>query len=87
MASRPTRQRLDLAKVAHLCASGKASHDTYGEALDAAEDMMRAGRVEPGCHQTPYFHEACGRWHLYNRVIVRVDRGDPARRFKGRPEA
>ncbi len=49
--------------------------------------MMEQGKVDPGCHQTPFLCADCGRWHVANRVIVRVDRNNPARRFKGAPDA
>lgn len=31
---------------------------------------MQHGRVNPGCHITPYQCDECREWHLANRVIV-----------------
>jgi hypothetical protein len=42
--------------------------------LDAAEAMMLAGKVKRGCHITPYTCDACGEWHVGNKVIVPVSR-------------
>jgi len=68
MASSPTRLHLD---VDHLrCESHKVTYRTKADALDAAEALMLADRVSPGCHITPYLCQDCGHWHVWNRVIV-----------------
>jgi len=71
MASRPTRQHLNVAvERTRKCVTLKIGHPTRAEALDACEAMMDAGRVEPGCHLTPYACDDCGEWHIRNRRIV-----------------
>jgi hypothetical protein len=35
---------------------------------------MMAGRVDPGCHITPYLCDDCRRWHTRNRRIVFTER-------------
>ena len=73
MASRPTRQRVDVTSASfRRCESQKVGHATYAEALDAAEAMMLRGHVLPGCHITPYRCDRCPEWHNANRVIVAV---------------
>lgn len=75
MASTATRQRVDLrAGSFRRCASQKIGYSTYEEALYAAERMMDAGKVHPGCHITPYECADCGEWHVANRVIVPLPR-------------
>lgn len=54
------------------CASRKICYRNKAVALDAAELLMEAGRVDPGCHITPYLCADCGDWHVYNRRIVEV---------------
>jgi hypothetical protein len=71
MASRPTRQRVNLQSGGfRRCISQKVGFRSRAQALDAAERMMDAGRVRPGCHITPYACDDCGEWHVANRVIV-----------------
>lgn len=75
MASSPTRQRVDLRSSGfRRCDSQKVGYDTYEAALAAAELMMAAGKVKPGCHITPYECEDCDEWHLGNKVIVVLSR-------------
>ena len=74
MASSPTRMRMSPDHVLiHRCESRKVAYRTKARALDAAEKLMEAGRVEPGCHITPYECELCGEWHVYNRRVVSRD--------------
>lgn len=81
MASRPTRQHLNVAVArAYACVTLKHGHPTRDEALDAAEKMMDAGRVDPGCHLTPYRCDDCGAWHIRNRRIVFLAPADLSRR-------
>ncbi len=70
MATRPTRKRIsgDDAKR-QRCESHKECHDSYEDALTAAETLMQMDRAFPGCHLTPYNCARCGCWHLYNRRI------------------
>lgn len=76
MASRPTRFRVPIAKARFSqCSSRKINYQTKREALDAAEVVMEAGRVSPGCHIMPYICDECGDWHLTQRVIVRHPHG------------
>lgn len=71
MASRPTRQKVNLRDLGvRRCASQKVGFSTYEDALQAAEKMMLAGKVDPGCHLTPYACEECPEWHVANRIIV-----------------
>jgi hypothetical protein len=70
MASSPTRKHLNPDDLENRCETQKACYDTYDQALDAAEWLMEQGHVNPGCHITPYECDRCGRWHVYNRVIV-----------------
>jgi len=71
MASTPTRQRVRLiAGGFRKCESEKIGYATKEEALRAAERMMDAGKVKPGCHITPYPCDRCSEWHVSNRRIV-----------------
>lgn len=54
----------------YRCESRKVSYPNKAAALDASERLMEQGRVEPGCHITPYECRECGDWHVYNRRIV-----------------
>ncbi len=81
MASRPTRQHIDVARMIVKCETMKVGYETRAEALDGAESGMDAGKVDPGCHLTPYACELCGEWHVRNRRIVFLD---PANVAKGR---
>ena len=76
------RQRINVARLERRCITLKICHETRDAALAAAELQMLAGRVEPGCHLTPYLCDECHRWHLRNRQIVPVLR-DPSRRPSG----
>jgi len=71
MATHATRLRM---RGGHLptrrCQTLKVGHATRLEALEAAERMMAAGHVSPGCHVMPYRCEACGQWHTRNQRIV-----------------
>lgn len=78
MASSPTRQRVR-PDDAVRCTTQKRGYRTKADALDAAERMMQAGRVKPGCHITPYACVACGEWHVANRVIVPARWSEPKR--------
>lgn len=73
MASYPTRLTVPERNAAR-CESQKMAYDTCSVANDVAEVMMSLGKVEPGCHLTPYFCDErwhnCRRWHIYNRKIV-----------------
>lgn len=71
MASSATRKHLDPAKeyLSH-CTSLKIGYATRSQAFDAAELLMQEGRVNPGCHITPYECRDCGQWHVFNRPIV-----------------
>ena len=69
------RTRLHLRGVHKLmgvirCTTQKRGYHTEAQALTAADRMMTAGRVLPGCHLTPYHCAVCGEWHVYNRRIV-----------------
>ena len=70
MASSPTRLSVPLDSDFRRCESQKIGFGSYDSALDAAERMMDAGRVDPGCHITPYLCDRCSEWHVANRVIV-----------------
>lgn len=70
MATRPTRAHIDPRRLWRRCVTQKVSYDTREAALQGAEEAMDAGKVEPGCHLTPYECADCGRWHLRNRQIV-----------------
>jgi len=73
MASSPTRMRVYADRASSLkCLSRKVGYPTKPAALDAAERLMEQGRVDPGCHITPYLCDDCGDWHVYNRRIVDV---------------
>ncbi len=72
MASKPTRLSLRTDKLDVTCETGKVSYATRDRALDGAERAMEAGRVDPGCHLTPYLCGDCGDWHVRNRRIVHV---------------
>jgi hypothetical protein len=74
MASSPTRQHLDVEKVHRRCESQKVCFASKAEALEAAEDMMQRGKVNPGCHIMPYACDQCGSWHVRNQVIVQIGR-------------
>lgn len=75
MASSKTRQKVRLRDVGvKTCVSQKVSYADYDEALQAAEVMMLEGRVDPGCHITPYRCRDCSDWHVWNRPIVVVNR-------------
>ena len=74
MASRPTRQRLDPNRLERKCETQKVGYRTRAAALTAAERMMDAGRVQPGCHITPYLCRSCGEYHNANKVIVPLTR-------------
>lgn len=80
MASTPTRQHRDPRLPHARCESRKVSYPDRADALDAAERLMDQGRVNPGCHLTPYRCPDCRRWHLFNRTIVFVD--DPYRQAR-----
>jgi hypothetical protein len=80
MASRQTRRHLNPRRVTRRCESQKVSYPTYEEALVGAEHMMDQGRVDPGCHITPYRCDRCGQWHVANRVIVPDGRRRGSRR-------
>ncbi len=69
MASTPTRLTLDKRK-ARTCRLQKVGLPSYDAALQVAEVMMEQGKVNPGCHITPYLCDECEEWHVYNRVIV-----------------
>lgn len=71
--NRKTRRHLDLTRVAR-CPSMKTGWATYEQALATADLMMLEGKVNPGCHITPYRCDECGEFHVYNRVIVSVGR-------------
>lgn len=72
MGSSPTRQRIKVAGSGfRRCESQKVGYATRDEALTVAERMMDMGKVNPGCHITPYLCGECGEWHVANRVIVR----------------
>ena len=71
MASSPSRLRvpLDVAQ-AHRCESRKFGYRDKADSLDGAVRLMELGRVDPGCHITPYLCSLCGDWHVYNRRII-----------------
>lgn len=81
MASTPTRKSFDPKRMMSTCETGKATHATREDALDAAEHQMDQGRVDPGCHLTPYVCDTCEKWHVRNRRIVFLD---PPNLAKGR---
>lgn len=71
MAAKPTRLRINVAKqYLQRCTTDKRGMPTKAEALDVAEQMMHEGRVNVGCHITPYLCATCGEWHVANRHIV-----------------
>lgn len=71
MASTPTRHQFDHRRYSFSkCDSRKISYRDKEAALDAAERLMDEGRVQPGCHLTPYLCEECQSWHIANRKIV-----------------
>lgn len=73
VASSPTRQHIDLRDLGgavRRCSTQKIGYRTRDDALTAAERMMEAGKVRPGCHMTPYVCEECGEFHVANRIIV-----------------
>lgn len=72
-----TRQHFDVARFEFACATGKQCYQDYAKAHNAAEAMMEHGRVNPGCHQTPYECRECGYWHIFNRVVVFFDQDPP----------
>lgn len=76
MASRATRHHVDQ-RSSHFrrCDSQKVGYPSYDLALSAAELMMLAGKVSQGCHITPYQCDRCGEWHVANRVIVFLGKG------------
>jgi hypothetical protein len=80
MASSPTRLRVH--DHDHRCESRKACFPTKNDALDMAEVLMERGRVYPGCHITPYQCDACGWWHVGNRVIVPTRGPGTGRRWR-----
>jgi hypothetical protein len=65
-----TRQRHKGDVVERYCVTGKRCHPSHESAFAEAERMMSVGHVSPGCHQTPARCTDCGRWHVYNRVII-----------------
>lgn len=72
---RPRHNKVVLGtQAARRCTTFKAGYPTYAAALDGAERLMEMGHVKPGCHITPYRCDRCPEWHLYNRVIVHVDK-------------
>lgn len=74
MASSPTRQHYDMRRFSlSKCASQKRCYPDKARALDAAEHLMDEGRVNPGCHLTPYLCPDCRSWHIGNRRIVFYD--------------
>ena len=71
MASYATRFHVDpRSSWFRRCETQKVGYPTYEAALDIAERMMDVGKVRPGCHITPYLCDACGEYHVANRVIV-----------------
>lgn len=66
----PTRLHLNPHDFDRYCVTGYKTLLTKAAALDVAEAMMTAGRVDPGCHQTPHRCTECGLWHVHNRRIV-----------------
>lgn len=70
MASRATRQHLNLNRVGRRCLSQKVCYGTYTDAQTGAEQVMALGHVNVGCHLTPYLCDECDRWHIWNRPIV-----------------
>jgi hypothetical protein len=62
----------------YRCESQKYSFDTREAALDGAERQMDRGAVRPGCHITPYLCGDCGKFHLTNRIIVVIGKGQKA---------
>lgn len=73
MASRSTRKKLKLVETIR-CPSQKTGYPSKAVAHTVAEMMMDEGRVNPGCHITPYLCTECREWHVANRVIVPVGR-------------
>lgn len=74
VASTPTRQHLEITKqYLQRCVTDKRGMPTKAAALDVAEQMMQDGKVNAGCHITPYLCNVCGEWHVYNRRIVLID--------------
>ena len=82
MASDPTRGLVRPGDPAYRrCLSLKVGYATYDEALLVAERMMADGRVDPGCHITPYACSFCDEWHVWNKQNVATRRGKQRRRF------
>lgn len=70
MSSQPTRLRVHQRMAGYRkCESQKVGFATYEAALTAAEMMMLSGRVNRGCHMTPYQCQRCDEWHVCNRRI------------------
>ena len=80
---KPVRVRFNPQRLRRTCETQKVCFDTREEALDAAEDQMREGRVSPGCHLTPYLCNECNRHHIWNSPIVPV----PGTRWRGPRES
>lgn len=73
MASRATRLHINLRQQLPIkCDSRKVGLPTKDAALNLAERLMDQGKVDPGCHITPYLCDRCGEWHVTNRRIVFV---------------
>ncbi len=66
--SGPTRWHTK--RHARVCETGKVCHESYAQAFLHAERGMTLGRVDPGCHLTPYRCHHCQAWHVGNRKIV-----------------
>lgn len=56
-----------------FCETQKFGFVTREQASYRAEAMMDAGMVRPGCHVEPYRCNACGFWHVGNRLITFTD--------------
>lgn len=80
MASRPTRRHFDVARLSRKCGTHKVGYQDKAQALEGAERGMLAGRVDPGCHLTPYRCGECGEWHVRNRRIVDLPPADLSKR-------
>jgi hypothetical protein len=90
MASSPTRRRVALRDGRPLfyttCETQKQTYVDKADALDAAERLMEQGKVDPGCHLTPYTCARCGAWHIYNRRIVDLRAADGRTWPRARPD-
>lgn len=73
MASTPTRKRVSVRDFAfRRCGSYKVGYGSFEAAMTAADLMMLADRVDPGCHMTPYECDECGEWHVGNKRVVQT---------------